>query len=151
MTLSKFWETGNPAHISGLLFGVGLGAWARFERTRGLINIGIATLFIVSTVPLFWAPWSFNWTSWHGMRAHDLGDYRTAIRWYERSLNLGEDKSWCWQNLALAYHSLGDQTRYQQTLQLLRKVDEKAAREVEAEVRCAFRSIRTPVPIHFGQ
>jgi membrane associated rhomboid family serine protease len=133
-TATKIWTVGNAAHLAGLLFGAGLGGWVMWERGRRLIVSGLAVMFLVAIVPVFWAPWSSDWTSWHGVRAHEKGDYASAIRWYQRSLSLGQDKSWCWQNMALAYHALDDQAHYQQTLQLLRGVDEKTATELETSV-----------------
>jgi GlpG protein len=135
MTLTKTWEVGNAAHVAGLFFGAGLGAWMICERRRRLIKLGLAALFLMSIVPVFWAPWSFDWASWRGTRAYERGDYRSAIRWYERSSSLGQDKIWCWQSIAIAYYAMGDQTHYERTLQLLRNLDEKAAKKVEADVR----------------
>ena len=133
-TLTKVWMVGNAAHLSGLLFGAGLGGWVMWERRRQLIMACLAVMVLIAIVPVVWAPWSSDWTSWHAVRAHERGDYVAAIRWYQRSLSLGQDKAWCWQNMALAYHELNDQTRYRETLQLLRVVDAKAANEVEAQV-----------------
>jgi integrase len=53
---------------------------------------------------------------------------------YKRSLSLGQDKTWCWQDIALAYFAAGDKPQYEQTLEFLRKLDEKAASETEEAV-----------------
>lgn len=52
----------------------------------------------------------------------------------KRSLSLGQDKTWCWQDIALAYFAAGDKPQYEQTLEFLRKLDEKAASETEEAV-----------------
>jgi membrane associated rhomboid family serine protease len=133
-TLAKVWTVGNAAHLAGLLFGAGLGACVMWESRRALIGTCLAVMVLVATAPVFWAPWSSDWTSWHAVRAHERRDYISAITWYQRSLSLGQDKTWCWQNMALAYHALNDQSHFQETLQLLRAVDEKTAHEVEVAV-----------------
>jgi hypothetical protein len=80
------------------------------------------------------------------VRAHEKGDYSSAIKWYARSLNLGEDKAWCWQNMASAYHEVNDQIHYRETLELLRAVDAKAANEVDGSGRGEERvTVRIPV------
>ena len=135
MTLTKVWEVGNAAHIAGLLFGAGIGAWMLWPRRRNLLKLGFAGLFVLSIVPVFWAPWSIDWTSWQGTRAYERGDYVTAINWYNRSLTLGQDKAWCWQSIALAHFAAGDNQKYAQDIEFLRKLDEKAANEVEHTVQ----------------
>jgi membrane associated rhomboid family serine protease len=130
-TAMKIWTVGNAAHLAGLLFGAGLGAWVLFESRRRLIAFGLTVMFVIAIVPVFWAPWSSDWTSYHALRAHQKGEYASAIKWYQRSMNLGQDKAWCWQNMALAYLALGDKAHFQETVRLLRGVDEKAAAELE--------------------
>ncbi len=134
MTMTKLWEVGNAAHVAGLLVGAGVGAWTLWPKRRTLLKVGFAALLLMSLIPLFWAPWSIDWTSQQGVRAYEHGNYLRAIKWYKRSLSLGQDKAWCWQNIALAYFATGDKDQYQQAMDSLRKLDEKAAREVEEEV-----------------
>jgi len=112
LTLSHVWRVGNTVHVSGLLFGMGVGAWLIFEPQRKLIATGLALLVFGSSLELFWAPWSFAWTSWRGERAYDTGDFKASIHWDQRSLELGQDKVWCWQSLALAYYCLDDKVHY---------------------------------------
>jgi membrane associated rhomboid family serine protease len=132
-TMSKVWMVGNAAHIAGLLFGAGVGAWLLYQSRRVLIAVGMCMLFLTATVPLVWAPWSISWTSSQATRAFKKADYAAAIGWYERSMELGQDKSWCWQSIALSYYALGDMKHYQSTMQALHGLDEKAAREVDIE------------------
>jgi len=124
---------GNFAHFAGLGFGAGAGAWVSFERWRWrkLVAAGLAALVVAAALPLVWAPWSPVWTATRGVKAHEKGDFQTAIKWYERSLRVGADKIWCWSNLAIAYYSAGDKARLDGALRKLRELDEGRAREVE--------------------
>jgi membrane associated rhomboid family serine protease len=135
MTLTKIWAVGNAAHFAGLLFGIACGAWVVHKPRRALISIGVSVLIMISTVPIWWAPWSFEWTSGQAVRAHERGDYATAIHWYQRSMELGQDKSWCWQNIALIYYSQGDKTNCEDALRVLHKLDGPAAEKIEAEMK----------------
>ena len=135
LTALKVWQVGNAAHIAGLLYGAACGAWVVFKPHRKLAAIGISALILAAVIPLFWAPWSFEWTSWQGVRAHKKGDYASAILWYERSMKLGQDRSWGWQNIALAYYSAGDKAHGDDALKILRTFDEPAAREIEMEIK----------------
>jgi GlpG protein len=140
LTLSGTMEVGNYAHFAGLGVGAGAGAWISFKRWRWPVTAGLAALVLASTLPLVWAPWSPVWTGTRGLKAHSNGDYRSAIRWYERSLRAGADKVWCWSSLAFAYHCLGDNVRRDQAIQKLRELDEGSAKEVE---RTLFESHET--------
>jgi len=135
LTLTKVWEVGNAAHIAGMAFGAGTGAALLFEHKRVAIVWALTVLGVSALVPLFWAPWSSNWTGQRAIRAYEKGDYDAAIKWYQRSLQLGQDEVWCWSSLALAYYAKGDQQHYAEVLKTLRKLDSKAAEEVEDEIR----------------
>jgi GlpG protein len=135
MTVTGVWDVGNSAHVAGLLFGAGIGAWVLWPGRRALLRLGFALLLLLAIVPLFWAPWSIDWTSEQGSRAYLRQDFTNAVKWYERSMRLGQDRAWCWQNIALSYYAAGDKARYQQTLNSLRALDAKAADEVERDVR----------------
>ena len=47
---------------------------------------------LLVVVPLFWAPWSMNWTSEQGNRDYLRGDFTNAIKWYQRSMRFGPRK-----------------------------------------------------------
>ena len=134
MTLTKVWAVGNAAHAAGLLFGVGVAGWSLWPQRRNQLKVGFSFLFLLSVVPLFWAPWSSDWTCERGIRAYERGDYAAAVKWYERSKSLVQDQVWCLQNIALAHFAAGEKAQYQATLEALRKVDEKKAIEVEREL-----------------
>lgn len=133
MTLTDVWSVGNAAHVGGLLFGAGLGVWLVHREKRRWVALGLVVGFVLVGTASFWAPWSGEWTAHRGVRAHEKGDYRTAIRFYQRSLELGFDKAWCWENIALAYYGMGDLGQYQNALTRLRDLDGTAARRIEAE------------------
>jgi GlpG protein len=133
-TLTKVWDVGNAAHVVGLLFGAGIAGWGLWPQKRNLLKLGFIALFLLSVIPVFWAPWSSDWTSQQGMHAYERGNYAAAIKWYNRSMVLGQDKAWCLQSIGLAYFEAGDKAHYQETLESLRKLDEKTAKELEEEV-----------------
>jgi membrane associated rhomboid family serine protease len=135
LTLAKLGNVGNAAHVGGLLFGVTCGAWVVHRPQRSLLTITICSLLVVAVIPLFWAPWSFEWASEKAVNAHKNGEYAVAIQWYQRSMKLGQDKSWCLQNMALVYYSEGDKTNCEDALRVLRKLDEPAAEKIEAEIK----------------
>jgi hypothetical protein len=134
VTLAKVWEVGNAAHVVGLLFGAGIGAWSMWSEWHNLLKFGLGCLFLLSWIPIFWAPWSSDWTSDQGIRAYREGDYAAAIKWYERSRNLGMDSAWCLQNIALSHLAAGHKTQYDATLDTLRRLNPEKAEEVERDV-----------------
>ncbi len=131
LTATHVFAVGNAAHLTGLLFGTLAATWILHRPQRRRITAAAVLLIAVSSVTLFWAPWSFTWTAWKGTRAYQRENFAEAIRWYEQSLQQGQDKTWCLHSIALARGCMKDQAAYQQALQALRAVDEKAAQEVE--------------------
>lgn len=134
-TFLKIWNIGNWAHISGLLFGVGIAAIFVLKYRVRQIIIAEAVLVALAIIPLFWCPWSMIWVSNKAYDAHFSGDYQSAISWYKRSLKLGQDPIWVWSNLAISYKTIGDQENYKDALQQLRKFDVDAAKEIEEDVQ----------------
>jgi membrane associated rhomboid family serine protease len=135
LTMSGAWTVGNAAHFAGLLFGAGVGAWVVWPKYKPYLKAGFAILALIATVPLVWAPWSAEWNSWAATRAYARGDFPAALRFYQRSLRLGQDKLWCLHNMALTYHVMGDKAHYEETLKQVRELDEKDAAEVEALIQ----------------
>jgi membrane associated rhomboid family serine protease len=133
-TVLRVWRVGNAAHIAGLVFGMAIAGSLVLERGRNIVRLAAVALLIASIVPLFWCPWSVEWVTTKALHAYDKGDYATAIRELRRSADLGADRVWVFKNLALAYFSRGDHTQYKTTLNLLRKMNDAAARDVEQRV-----------------
>jgi GlpG protein len=130
VTALGIYPIGNAAHVAGLLFGTAVAAAFIRRRRRPLAFALLGVLVLAATVSLFWCPWSADWT---GAKAADLeaaGDYRTALRWYRRSLRLGEDRAWVWHNIAEIEGYLGGGPDYAAALQELRRLDAHAADEV---------------------
>jgi len=95
LTSASVLNVANAAHFAGFLFGTALGGWLLDKSRRPLISCALAFLMVAGFVTLIWAPWSMQWTSWRGVKAHKKGDFSDAIRWYERSMKLGQDEKWC--------------------------------------------------------
>ena len=134
LTAMRVWEVGNSAHVSGFIFGVLVGAWSALPKWRNLLRVAAAALIVSAIVPLFWAPWSADWTSKRAYDAHAKGEYRDAIILYERAMRRGQDKAWCLGNLALVYHELNDDQQFARAMQELRYIDPKAAVEVSKQI-----------------
>jgi membrane associated rhomboid family serine protease len=127
---------GNGAHFGGAAFGAAVAAlWVR-KKPKALALSGLAALFAVTTMALFWCPWSTQWNMARASQAYDAGDDDTAIAYLRRSLSMeGSDREWCWGQLALTYGVKGDQANYKAALAELRGMNSTRANEVENEVR----------------
>jgi GlpG protein len=95
LTVTDVFRVGNAAHFAGLLFGMAIGAWVLDRARRPFILAALVLLIIACTITLFWAPWSVSWTSWRGVQDHRNGNFAGAIKWYQRSMALGQEKKWC--------------------------------------------------------
>jgi membrane associated rhomboid family serine protease len=134
-TLSKTMNIGNAAHISGLLFGAGVAGLFVLRKQRPFIIAGLGNLILIAVIPLFWCPWSPGWVAKQGYDAHARHDYAKAVSWYQRTIDLGGDQAWALENMALAYSSMDDKSRYEETVERLRQLDQKAADEIERTVK----------------
>lgn len=123
----------NIAHGAGLAFGAAVAAIWMLPRQKLVSTAGLSMLLALSIVPLFWCPLSSEWTGLQAERAHDKRDFATALFWYERSLARGGDESWALSNMATIYGYQSNAKAYAQTLSHLRRVDSKAATEVESD------------------
>ena len=130
-TLLKTMNGGNAAHISGLLFGAGVAAAFVLKKRVPLMVAGLSVLLLIAVVPLFWCPWSAGWVSKQAYDAHLRHDYGKAVRWYQRTIDLGGNAEWAFENMARAYHGMGDQSKYEEALERLRLVNPNAAQQVE--------------------
>ena len=133
-TLLKTMNVANAAHISGLLFGAGV-AMAFVVRKRVALMVGgLSGLILISVIPLFWCPWSAGWVSKQAYDAHLRHDYVKAVSSYQRTIDLGGDITWALENMARAYRAMGDQSKYEEALERLRRVSPKAADGLEQTV-----------------
>lgn len=124
-------NVGNAAHFSGFIFGVLVADVFIVKYKSRLAMLGLAALLICAILPIFWAPWSAGWVSQKAYDAHAKADYLKAISLYHRSLELGQDPAWVWSNLAIAYRMINDQTKYEEAIKTLEKLDAKAAQELK--------------------
>jgi membrane associated rhomboid family serine protease len=132
-TAAGFANIGNAAHVGGMLFGMGVASFWLKRFPRVPVALGLALLIAIAVVPLFWCPWASGWTSKQAYDAHARENYRQAVKWYRRTLALGEDPKWVWHNLAQIHGYLGQPLEYRQALDQLRKLDAPAAAEVEKD------------------
>lgn len=126
-------QVGNWAHIFGLAFGASVAALWAVPRLRVATAAGLVVLLAASFVPLAWCPTSVDWTGLQATRAEERKDYDGAIRWYTKSLALGQDPEWVWKNLAGIYAGQGKKAEYAKAVSELRSVDKKGADETEAD------------------
>lgn len=130
-TLLKTMNVGNAAHISGLLFGAGVAATFVLKKRISLTLVGLSILIIVAVIPLFWAPWLAGWVGMRAYNAHARHDYSAAVAWYQRDIKLGGDQVWALENMTRAFAAMNDHQKFEETLDRLRQLDQKAAEQLE--------------------
>jgi GlpG protein len=133
MTQFGFMQIANWAHAFGLAFGASVAALFVLRWRPWVPATGLALLLFTSFVPLKWCPLSPEWTSLQAIQAEERSDYESAITWYQRSLALGQDSTWVWQNLAAIYGYQDRKSEYAKALTELRKLNKETAQEVESE------------------
>lgn len=127
-------KIGNVAHLTGLMFGALVGGLLVWPNKRWLLAVGLAAMAALSVVPLFWNPLSLAWVSERAMDLHRARKGKEAIRYYKRSMELGADKSWAWENIALVESAMEDEAGYNEALTQLGAVDPEAAARVKKEM-----------------
>jgi GlpG protein len=129
------YQIGNAAHISGLCFGIIVGS-ALFHPKFRMPAIFIASLMIIGCcITLFWSPWSATWMGYKAYKAHEGHQYQLAINQYRRSIELGMDRKWALTNIVLAYAAKGDTNGYSSALVELKRIDAKAAVDLEKKIQ----------------
>jgi hypothetical protein len=86
------------------------------------IRVGLAVVGTACVVFLCWAPWSYSWATHRAMKAQEAGDIPSALNWYKRSLELGEDKVWCLSSIAMVHATQKNEAEYKKTIETLRQV-----------------------------
>jgi GlpG protein len=122
------WNVGNYAHLGGLLFGFGVAAGWSLERGRHAALTGTVLASATILLSAFWRPWDGAWVAWKAYGDHRRGALAAAERGYLRSLELGEDPSWAWRNLALLRLASGDEASARQAREALAEFDPDEAR-----------------------
>ena len=117
------WDVGNAAHISGLLFGAAVAGAFVLQFNRRLMFVGLATLVVLSIVPLFWCPWSITWLSHKAYNAHAEERYDAALKRYTQIINLDPENSWAYLNRSFVYESLSKPDEAQADLQKAQEID----------------------------
>jgi rhomboid protease GluP len=137
VTRAGLYPIGNAAHVSGLLCGAGIGLAAAHKKAAAWIVTAEAMLAIAAGVSLCWCPWTWQWVGKQAKEAHKAGNFGVAIEHYQRSLALGADPVWIWQNIALANASQGKEAAYAEALETVRRLNPNAADEVEKVLAAA--------------
>jgi membrane associated rhomboid family serine protease len=132
LTRLEVLNIGNAAHLGGMLTGIVAARELFFPERRRLAHAAAALLLGAAILPLFWAPWSAAWIGHRATRAHLDGRYDEAIAGYLEAMGKGADRVWMLQNIALARHAKGDEAGYHAALAQLRRLDPRAAEEIES-------------------
>lgn len=130
-TYMGFMHVANVAHGSGILFGLAVGYLYMRPHQRGLWAMPVAAMTVLTALSLFWLPWSAEWNYYHGDKAFDAKQYRTAIGWYHRSLRLGGSRYYNWENIKRAWGNLARDAAIRKDPAAL----EEAERQIESAER----------------
>ena len=122
-TQSGVWEVGNAAHTSGLLFGVLAGGYFVPRLRPRLVLVGLAAMFALSIVPLFWCPWSVLWLSTQAYNAHAARQYDRAIERYSQVIRMEPDNAWAYYNRSTVYEELDEPHKAQEDRQKALAID----------------------------
>jgi hypothetical protein len=94
--------------------------------------VAIAVLSLASAVTLLYAPWLPGWNGYRAYTAHARGEYVEAIRWYERSGELGQDKTWVLHGVTGCQLASGQLDAGHASLASLRAIAPITAAEIDA-------------------
>ena len=83
---------GNAAHTAGLAVGV-LAAYALPKKSI-LPRAGLIAFFLLSFVPLLYAPWLVEWLKFKAWDHHQAGREEQAIEFYDRVIEREPDSEW---------------------------------------------------------
>lgn len=129
-TYTGMMKVANAAHAAGFLFGLSVGYVFYAPRRRPKWSLGLVGLALMTVLSLTWVPWSDEWTAWKASRAFRREDYRTAIYWYERSLAVGQDKDFAYENISRAWKNIA--------IDAYKRHDNAAAAEALAQSKAAI-------------
>jgi tetratricopeptide (TPR) repeat protein len=107
-TQLNIWRIGNAAHLSGLVFGMGVASCFKGGAGLRLRACALAGMVAGAVIPLYWSPWSVPWLSQKAYQAHASGQYPAAMDFYTRIIKLDSGNAWAYGNRALIHEALGD-------------------------------------------
>jgi GlpG protein len=132
-TYTHIMNIANVAHLTGLLFGLAVGAVVVKPRYRIAAGTGLVVLSALSVVPLFWNPLSFDWVAEKAYTLSHSGDYEGAKYYFQRAVKMGKDDKWSLDGLARIYWIEGDKVHYKETVDRLRVLSPDAASKLDSE------------------
>ncbi len=94
----KAYNIGIAAMIAGLVFGGIIGLSTYTKKRIVPASIGLF-LTLISSLSLWYAPWSAEWNYYKGYSAHEKGDFEEAKRYYENTLVINPDHTISKENL----------------------------------------------------
>lgn len=98
LSYTGIWQIGNVSHFSGLLWGILLGYLSTISNKKLAISLPILFL-IISSIPLFWSPWSISWLSTQAYNFHKDQNYERAKIFYVKILEKDSANSFALENL----------------------------------------------------
>lgn len=90
--------------------------------------LGVALVLFVagSYTPLVWCPASFSWVMQKAETEDKAGHYEAAVYWYERSIAVGQNAGWAWEQVARLHLTHGNQAGYAQAMHASRQAAAKS-------------------------
>jgi membrane associated rhomboid family serine protease len=116
-------STNAGVHMGGLVYGLLFGLGFMNRRSWIIYPVSIA-LVVISSVPLFWCPWSTTWVSCRSVTAFNAGKLDDAETLAMKALNMGQDPGWTWSLLANTYRFQGNQMKHRWSLMMLKQVND---------------------------
>lgn len=98
LTQAKIWNVGNAAHIAGLVWGMALAYFSKFEAVKQWIFGSV--LFLIIGSSFLWNPFATSWLSHKAYKLHEGQKMDEAIIVYREILKRDSDNEFAITNLA---------------------------------------------------
>lgn len=97
LTQANIWTVGNAAHISGLIWGMALAFFSKFEIVKQWILGGV--LFVIIGLSFLWNPFATSWLSHQAYELHENQNIDEAIVVYMEILKRDSNNEFAKTNL----------------------------------------------------